>query len=103
MLTPKRFIFLFGLCTVLFIMLVGMINYMVNPFLMFQQSEVNDIFTYKPEAATRVRTFKKYQAIKLKFLPIISILCNKFLSTELIFITLGHYTSRFCPLQVPMA
>ncbi|WP_412971474.1 hypothetical protein [Glaciecola sp. MF2-115] len=60
--TPKRFIFFFGLCSVLFILFVGMINYVVNPFLMFQQTKVNDIFTYKPEAATRVQTFKKYQA-----------------------------------------
>ena len=65
--TPKRFILLFSLCSVLFIFMVGMVNYIVNPFLIFQQSALNDSFTYKPEAATRVRTFKKYQAAQQDF------------------------------------
>ena len=60
--TPRRYILLFSLFSVLFLLSVGFINVVVNPFLMFEKSKIIDSFDKKPEAATRVRTFKKYQA-----------------------------------------
>lgn len=60
--TPKRYILLFCLFSVLLLLSVGAINIVVNPFLMFEKNIITASFDKKPEAATRVRTFKKYQA-----------------------------------------
>ena len=60
--TPKRYILLFCLFSVLILISVGLINVLVNPFLMFEKNTITSSFDKKPEAASRVRIFKKYQA-----------------------------------------
>ena len=60
--TPNKYILLFSLFSVLLLLSVGVINVVVNPFLMFDKNTITGSFDKKPEAANRVRTFKKYQA-----------------------------------------
>lgn len=60
--TSKRYILLFCLFSVLLLPSVGVINVVVNPFLMFDKNTITGNFDKKPEAANRIRIFKKYQA-----------------------------------------
>lgn len=42
-------------------MFVGIGNYTINPFNMFDVQRIEGLNTYKPEAPKRIRTYKKYQ------------------------------------------
>lgn len=60
MTSTSKFFVVFVSSLLIFIVCVASINVIINPYLMF--AERINMFPIKPEAATRVRMFKKYQA-----------------------------------------
>jgi len=62
MISYKRYSIYFVISMLAIGLCIGLFNYAVNPYLMFNTPKVLNLGDKKPESDTRVRMFKKYQA-----------------------------------------